>query len=98
MIKQSCHTGAMKTQESVVITRRGQVSIPKSIRVRAGLHPGQRLLWRFDEPSLFTVTVCKEAAPKANVASARGYCKKLMPDHLPKRSDALLSLLREGEE
>ncbi|MEI7948192.1 MAG: AbrB/MazE/SpoVT family DNA-binding domain-containing protein [bacterium] len=88
----------MKTQESVVITRRGQVSIPKAIRVRAGLKPGQRLLWLYDAASQFTVMVCKETPAKVNVASARGYCKKLMPAHLPKRSDALLAQLREGEE
>lgn len=87
----------MKTQESVVITRRGQVSIPKALRVRAGLKAGQRLMWLYDAPSHFTVTVCKEAPAKVDVASARGYCKKLIPAHLPKRSDALLAALREGE-
>lgn len=88
----------MKTQESVVITRRGQVSIPKELRVRAGLKAGQRLTWLYDAPCQFTVMVCKEPGVKVDVASARGYCKKLMPAHLPKRTDALLAQLREGEE
>jgi AbrB family looped-hinge helix DNA binding protein len=88
----------MKTQESVVITQRGQVSIPKAIRARAGLKAGQRLMWLYDAPCQFTVTVCKETPLKVNVASARGYCKNLMPAQLPKHSDALLAQLREGEE
>ena len=81
-----------------MITRRGQVSIPKALRVRAGLKTGQRLMWLYDAPCQFTVTVCPETPAKVNVAAARGYCKKLIPSHLPKRSDALLAQLREGEE
>ena len=88
----------MKREESVVITRRGQVSIPKGLRTRAGLKAGQRLVWLYEAPCQFTVTVCQETPAKAHIASARGYCKKLMPAHLSKRSDALLAQLREGEE
>jgi len=82
---------------ATVLTERGQVSVPSRMRKKAGLVPGQRLLWRQTGPDSFSVTVQPDPRRRQRAVDLIGYAKRYANDGLPKRTDDVLKLLREGE-
>jgi len=87
----------MKNGVSTVLTDRGQVSVPASIRKKAALQAGQRLLWRQTAPGCFSVTVEREPSKKSRAVDVIGYAARFFPDGLPGRTDDVMRALRQGE-
>jgi AbrB family looped-hinge helix DNA binding protein len=77
-----------------VITTRGQVSVPASLRKAMGLRPGQNLHWEqiSDHEIRVSVPTEKTAGPMAML----GYAQKIRKTP-PRRTADWMSQLREGE-
>ncbi|MBC2602570.1 AbrB/MazE/SpoVT family DNA-binding domain-containing protein [Puniceicoccus vermicola] len=83
----------MKTL-TCTLTKRGQISVPASIRKDLGLRPGQRLRWEKIAGGECRVTVEQEGAP--GPLAALGFGPKLRGDDGKATSDWMKEL-REGE-
>ena len=77
-----------------LLTERGQVSVPASLRKSMGLHPGQRLHWEQISDREIRVSLREENPP--GPLSVLGYARKVLK--LPaRRTEEWMKELREGE-
>ncbi|MEI7899177.1 MAG: AbrB/MazE/SpoVT family DNA-binding domain-containing protein [bacterium] len=89
----------MKSGLATILTERGQISIPAAIRKKANLVPGQRLLWHQTGHNTFSVTLETVPKKRRRAVGLIGYARRFFPDGgMPKRTDEVLKLLRQGEE
>ncbi len=77
-----------------LLTERGQVSVPASLRRAMGLIPGNKLHWEQISDREIRVSICKQ--PPSGPISVLGYARKIS-DTPPRRSDDWMQELREGE-
>jgi AbrB family looped-hinge helix DNA binding protein len=82
---------------STILTERGQVSVPASIRKEIGLKPGQVLRWeRLSDTELRVIITSPPSAQGA--FAALGYARRwLKPGTMP-HTDNVMCDLRDGEE
>lgn len=64
------------------LTSKGQITIPKEIRQRLGLEPGQVLEFHEEAPYLLAVPVFDEEAMRALVGCTRGRLEKTADEWL----------------
>ena len=84
----------MTTERNVtVVTERGQVSIPASLRRGLDLAPGRRLRWERAAPGELRVVILADATPRGALAM-RGFARRFRQT---RRSDEWMRELREGE-
>lgn len=83
----------MKT-EITTLTERGQVSVPASVRSRAGWKPGTKLVWEFKDDETVQISV-RNARPAHSCHEARGFAKNFRPT---RTTSEWMNELREGEE
>ena len=76
-----------------VVTERGQVSIPASLREELGIEKGQRLSWEKIGEHELRIVVLPEAAPRGAMAML-GFAKRFRPT---RRTEDWMAELREGE-
>lgn len=79
------------------LTERGQVSVPASIRRKAGLRQGQSLRWEYLSENEFLVRVESPGSP-AGAFAALGYAKRWADRKAIARTDDVLRELREGDD
>ena len=77
-----------------LITERGQVSVPASLRKAMGLRPGQRLHWEQVSDREIRVSLQQESPP--GPLSVLGYARRVLKTP-PRRTDDWMRELREGE-
>lgn len=77
------------------LTKRGQVSIPASLRKAIKLRPGQKLKFAAVSSHEFRVLVQRDAQP--GPMAMLGYARKLRPGP-PKRTRDWMRELRAGEK
>jgi AbrB family looped-hinge helix DNA binding protein len=81
-------------KETTVITERGQVSIPASLRKELALSKGQRLTWQRVGDRELRVVVVEDAQPPGALAML-GFGRRLGLEF--KTTAELMAELREGE-
>ena len=77
-----------------LITERGQVSVPASLRKAMGLRPGQRLHWEQVSDREIRVSLQQESPP--GPLSVLGYARRVL-NTPSRRTDDWMRELREGE-
>jgi bifunctional DNA-binding transcriptional regulator/antitoxin component of YhaV-PrlF toxin-antitoxin module len=77
-----------------LLTERGQVSVPASLRRAMGLVPGHRLHWEQISDREIRVSLCVEKP--TGPMSVLGYARQIS-DAPAKRTDDWMRELREGE-
>jgi len=77
------------------LTERGQVSMPAALRVKLGLQPGQRLMWKIVSENEFRVVVVRKPSARSG-HSMRGFMKRYQTD-MPETTSEWMDLLRKGE-
>ena len=77
-----------------LITERGQVSVPASLRKAMGLRPGQRLHW--EQISDREIRVSLRGNDPPGPLSVLGYAQRIRKSP-PKRTAEWMRELREGE-
>jgi AbrB family looped-hinge helix DNA binding protein len=80
-----------------VLTERGQVSIPASIRREAGLKPGQSLRWEQLSDNEIRITVDRHSQARGAFA-ALGYAKPWLSTGGLAHTNDVMRDLRDGEE
>ena len=86
----------MQDDRTTILTKRGQTSVPASIRRQGRLKPGQKLHWHPVSDTEFRVTV--PPLPEAPGPLAMlGWAHQFNPDD-SRTTDQLMRELREGEE
>ena len=80
-----------------VLTERGQVSVPASIRRAVGLKAGESLRWERLSDTEMRVVVERNVAPQGAYA-ALGFARRWLPAGAVGRTDEVMKELREGEE
>lgn len=83
--------------KTTVLTERGQVSVPASIRREVGLKAGESLRWERLSDTEMRVVVERNVAPQGAYA-ALGYARRWLPAGAAGRTDEVMKELREGEE
>ena len=85
----------MEDALTTVVTERGQVSIPASVRRAMGLVPGQRLVWQcLSSGELRAVVI--GPVPAGDPSSVLGFLTRLQPpEH--RTTDEIMAEIREGE-
>jgi AbrB family looped-hinge helix DNA binding protein len=79
-----------------ILTERGQVSVPASIRRDVGLKPGESLRWERLSDTELRVVVDRQTTPQGAYA-ALGYAVRWLPPGAKIRTDEVMRELREGE-
>ena len=87
----------MNQRNITVLTARGQVSVPSSLRKKAHLSTGQRLAWHQTGDGIFSVTVLKQPQKRVSALEMIGYAKRFDQHGLPQDTDEAMRFLREGE-
>ncbi|NLL82613.1 MAG: AbrB/MazE/SpoVT family DNA-binding domain-containing protein [Lentisphaerae bacterium] len=83
----------MKTDVTVV-TERGQISIPASVRKQMHIVPGTPIVWSVSDDCTCTITLARKL-PVRGAKAMLGFAHTYMNNDLS--SDQLLAELREGE-
>lgn len=83
--------------KTTLLTERGQVSVPASIRREVGLKAGQLLRWERLSDTELRVVVDRQAAPQGAYA-ALGYARRWIPAGSAGRTDEVMQELREGAD
>jgi len=78
------------------LTKRGQVSMPASLRKQLHLKPGQPLMWEKVSDDECRVRIVRRGEAGAAM-SMRGFMKRFHAAGLPKKTAGWMKLLREGE-
>jgi bifunctional DNA-binding transcriptional regulator/antitoxin component of YhaV-PrlF toxin-antitoxin module len=82
--------------KTTILTERGQVSVPASIRREVGLKPGASLRWERLSDTELRVVVDRPAAPQGAYA-ALGYARRWVPAGSAGRTAEVMKESREGE-
>jgi len=82
----------MKT-EITTVTERGQISIPASVRARAGWKPGTKLIWEFSGDNTVQLSV-RDSHPAKSCHEARGFARNFRQT---RKTSEWMKELREGE-
>jgi bifunctional DNA-binding transcriptional regulator/antitoxin component of YhaV-PrlF toxin-antitoxin module len=77
-----------------VVTERGQISIPASLRVALSLSKGRKLLWQRVSDRELRVTVVDDGRP-LGAQAMRGFARRFRPQ--ARRTADWMPELREGE-
>jgi bifunctional DNA-binding transcriptional regulator/antitoxin component of YhaV-PrlF toxin-antitoxin module len=80
-----------------ILTERGQVSVPSTLRKKMKLRPGARLRWEQVSGSEFRVTVAPKEQPAkkpAGVMAMLGYARVLFPDRPPRTTAEVMREIR----
>lgn len=77
-----------------VITERGQVSVPASLRRAMGILPGQKLHWEQVSDREIRISLCDDQPP--GPLAVLGYARRIR-DTPPRRTADWMRELREGE-
>lgn len=80
-----------------VLTERGQVSVPASIRREIRLKAGESLRWERLSDTEMRVVVERPIPPEGAYA-ALGYARRWIPAGTVGRTDEIMKELREGED
>ena len=83
-----------KKSEVTVVTDRGQVSIPASLRRDLDLEPGRKLRWEKVTAAELRVVVLPEQEPRG-AGAMLGYARRFREE--PRRTADWMRVLREGE-
>jgi AbrB family looped-hinge helix DNA binding protein len=79
-----------------ILTERGQISIPASIRREVGLKAGESLRWERLSDTELRVVVDRQITPQGPYA-VLGYALRWLPAGAKIRTDEVMRELREGE-
>jgi AbrB family looped-hinge helix DNA binding protein len=82
----------MATQQTSVVTERGQVSIPAHLRKELGIEKGRRLLWEKIGEQEIRVVVLPDAKPHGAMVM-RGFARRF---RTPRKSQEWMQELRDG--
>ena len=77
-----------------IVTERGQVSVPASLRKAMGLHPGRKLHW--EQVSEREIRVCLHEEKPAGPLAVLGYSNRIRKTP-PRPTADWMRELREGE-